>query len=228
VNIAAQRSAFHPGAAANKTVLRRRWTGLAVATCLHAALLAALLSFAPAREALQAMAPIMVSLIVNTPPAAEPPKPKPAVLPKPLPVRQSETPQPAPLLAAPANAPSPYAAPTQPEPPKALPPMNAVAPAATPAPVVAPRFDAAYLDNPAPAYPALSRRMGEQGKVLLRVLVNAAGAAEQVEVRTSSGSTRLDTAALDTVKRWHFLPAKQGGEAVAAWVLVPISFSLQG
>jgi TonB family protein len=91
--------------------------------------------------------------------------------------------------------------------------------------VSAPRFDADYLDNPAPAYPALSRRMGEHGRVLLRVHVTPEGSPAQIEVRESSGFERLDKAARDTVRRWRFVPAKQGDRGVAAWVLVPISFS---
>jgi protein TonB len=89
-----------------------------------------------------------------------------------------------------------------------------------------PRFDAAYLQNPQPDYPAVSRRIGEEGRVILRVLVSAEGRADELEVRTSSGSSRLDQAALASVKRWRFEPARQGGQAIAAWVLVPISFHL--
>jgi protein TonB len=70
--------------------------------------------------------------------------------------------------------------------------------------------------------------MGEQGRVVLRVLVNADGRPEQVELRGSSGSPRLDGAALETVRRWKFVPARQGERPVAAWVLVPISFRLEG
>jgi protein TonB len=117
------------------------------------------------------------------------------------------------------------AAPAQTATPTQAPP----GPTRTPAePFRAPRFDAAYLNNPAPAYPALARRMGEQGKVILRVLVNSAGIAGQVELRTSSGSPRLDGAALETVRHWRFLPARQGDDTIDAWVLVPVSFSLQG
>lgn len=92
--------------------------------------------------------------------------------------------------------------------------------------VVAPRFDAAYLQNPEPAYPPLSKRFGEEGRVILRVLVNPEGQPEQVEVRQSSGHARLDQAALGTVKRWRFTPARRGAERLAAWVLVPLSFQL--
>jgi protein TonB len=63
---------------------------------------------------------------------------------------------------------------------------------------------------------------------MLRVLVTADGQAEQVDVRASSGSPRLDAAALEAVRRWKFVPARQGDRPLAAWVLVPISFRLEG
>lgn len=100
-------------------------------------------------------------------------------------------------------------------------------PAAAPTPaVVQPVFDADYLNNPSPAYPPLSRRMREQGVVYLRVLVSAEGVPDQVELKKSSGSVRLDESALCTVKKWRFVPARRGSETVAAWVVVPIAFSL--
>lgn len=91
-----------------------------------------------------------------------------------------------------------------------------------------PSFNASYLDNPAPDYPSISRRLGEQGKVLLRVQVAVDGTADSVALQTSSGSSRLDQAALAAVKKWRFVPAKRGGQAVSASVIVPISFSIQG
>ena len=64
--------------------------------------------------------------------------------------------------------------------------------------------------------------------MVLRVLVDAAGNARQVELRTSSRFERLDEAALEAVRRWRFVPARQGDRPVAAWVLVPIVFTLEG
>ena len=93
--------------------------------------------------------------------------------------------------------------------------------------LVAPRFDAVYLQNPEPEYPVLSKRLGEEGKVILRVLVSAEGLPEQVEIRQTSGHARLDQAALGTVRRWRFTPARRGSERLAAWVLVPLSFQLE-
>lgn len=89
------------------------------------------------------------------------------------------------------------------------------------------RFDADYLRNPAPPYPALSKRMGEEGKVVLRVSVNPQGGADNVEVKTSSGSPRLDESARKTVQNWKFIPAKRGETTVQSWVLVPIIFKLE-
>lgn len=214
----------------NPHVARRdrvaRWIAIAAALAFHAALLALLLSYAPAREALGAMAPIVIDLIV--PPADSPPVPEPAkpiVKPLPRPIPHVEPP---PIVAAPADAPTEFAAPLPPE-PKALPPIDAiVAPEpAAPPPTIPPHFNADYLQNPVPPYPPLARRMREQGRVILRVLVSADGAAEKVELRTSSGSPRLDQSAQETVKTWKFIPARQGERKVAAWVIVPIAFTLE-
>lgn len=89
-----------------------------------------------------------------------------------------------------------------------------------------PRFDVDYLDNPLPHYPPQSRRLREQGIVLLRVFVLSSGLPDSIELKQSSGSRRLDESALDVVKRWKFVPANRGGQPIACWVVVPIAFSL--
>ncbi|HJW44318.1 MAG TPA: energy transducer TonB [Geothrix sp.] len=90
-----------------------------------------------------------------------------------------------------------------------------------------PRFDAAYLQNPAPEYPNLSRRLGEEGRTLLRVLISPEGLPRDIQLQASSGYARLDQAALQTVRKWRFVPAMRGSEALSAWVLVPIRFNLE-
>jgi protein TonB len=89
-----------------------------------------------------------------------------------------------------------------------------------------PRFGAAYLNNPAPTYPPVSRRFGEQGRVLLRVLVSENGLAQSVQLDSSSGFEKLDRAAIEAVKKWSFIPAKRSNQPVSAYVLVPVKFSL--
>ncbi|MFA5985496.1 MAG: energy transducer TonB [Methylococcaceae bacterium] len=91
-----------------------------------------------------------------------------------------------------------------------------------------PHLNADYLDNPKPNYPAISRELGEQGRVLLRALINTDGSVANVAIRTTSGYSRLDQAACDSVKQWRFVPARQGDQAVSAWVVVPVTFSLEG
>lgn len=89
-----------------------------------------------------------------------------------------------------------------------------------------PIFNAAYLHNPPPVYPPSARRKGVQGKVMLKVDVSKEGSAREVSVAHSSGSLLLDNAALGAVKRWRFVPAKQGSEIIEAQVLVPVEFKL--
>ncbi len=166
--------------------------------------------------------PLVVHLI--QPAQEKPPEAKPLPVVKPQPVRQQPTPQKhVPVIeATQSTLPAPAA-------PVATPPEVKPAPPAPPAPepVVQARFDADYLKNPAPPYPPLSRRMGEEGKVILRVSVTPAGTAESVEIKTSSGSQRLDESAQKTVRTWKFIPAKRGSEAVQSFVLVPIIFKLE-
>lgn len=182
------------------------------------------------------------------PPAPPPPKPEP---PKPKPKPQPPKPKPAPkpvqkapplpkAIADPTPAPN---APvgtqdseatevvdhTPPAPPAPVAPPSAPAPAAPPSggAVELPSSNAAYLNNPRPSYPSISRRMGEQGKVLLRVLVNANGLPEQIEIKESSGFDRLDRAALNAVQRWKFVPGKRNGVPEAMWNIVPVNFVLE-
>lgn len=167
-----------------------------------------------------------------------PPKPKPVAAdkPKPKPKPPRETPQPKPQPAAapattvatasePSNGPAQASTPTATAGPQGSPnpSANAASNQITPA-----RFDAGYLNNPAPAYPPLARRLQEQGKVMLRVHVSADGKPGKIELSSSSGSDRLDKAAQAAVARWRFVPARQGDRNVETWVIVPIIFKLEG
>jgi protein TonB len=96
------------------------------------------------------------------------------------------------------------------------------------APVVPPRADAAHLINPAPAYPAISRRLGEQGQVQLDVYILTDGSVGEIKLKRSSGFPRLDQAALDAVRHWRYQPARRGHEAIAFWYVQPLIFSLDG
>ena len=209
---------------------RIRWPLVVALALLHALLFAAIAMESHDLRASRRHESVAVTIVPGPrplPPPDVPPKPLAARKLAPIPAMQPptvvvpdlphEVAQPTITLPPESPAPAPVVA--------AL-PVAPIAAAPTVAPMVPPRFDASYLDNPAPAYPTMSRRQHEEGRVLLRVLVAADGRAESVEIATSSGFERLDRAALDAVRRWRFVPARRGGDAVAATVNVPIAFAL--
>lgn len=195
----------------------RRHTLLAIVVGAHFAVVALV---ATARAVVPELLELPMMVEMLPPPVAQPvAKAAPTPVAKPQPVARPQRE----LLAV--NTPRAEAAETAPTPPAPAPQPS---PATTASEAVSPaRFDADYLRNPAPPYPSLSRRLGEQGKVVLRVLVSGQGTAESVELRSSSGSSRLDNAALDTVRRWKFVPARRGETTVQSWVLVPVIFQLE-
>jgi protein TonB len=95
-------------------------------------------------------------------------------------------------------------------------------------PVVGPSFNAAYLHNTPPQYPAVARRLRLQGTAMIRVLVSPEGRPKSVKLQQSSGVQILDDAALEAVQEWSFVPARQGKKPIAAEVDVPVSFRLEG
>ncbi len=186
------------------------------------------------RRAVETVVPIEVLSDLITPPAPRadvPPAPLPATPAARTATRPAAKAAPQ-LQAVPDSQPSPNspAAVTAPQPAAA--PIGApvaaeaVAPAA-PARVELPSTDADYLNNPRPAYPPLSKRMGEQGKVVVRVLIGADGLPQKADIRTSSGFERLDQAALATVMKWRSVPGKRAGAPEAMWFNVPINFVLE-
>ena len=193
-------------------------------------------------------AEILAEMVAPPPPPAAPPAPVPEPItqpPPPVPVKPRVAPAPAPRpkpAPRPAPAPQPLtardpapsapameAAPPAPAPQPAPPPPPAPAPPAPPAPevVVQPSYNAAYLNNPPPAYPAMSKRLGEAGRVIVRVLIGPDGRAQDARIQRSSGFDRLDQIALETARdRWRYRPQTRNGVAEAKWFDVPLNFTL--
>ena len=216
---------------------RRSGPYLLLALALHAALLLFGRPLHRAWEALEEARPLSVTLLKAPEPlplaaARQEPPPRAAAAHR---ERPQPRPSPTPVLAMtpeqqPAtNAPA-VVAPTAPAAAVDTAARNTAPVATTGTPsspnVSAARFDAAYLQNPKPNYPALSRRLGEEGKVLLKVRVGSDGRPLAVELEKSSNFERLDNAARQVVQSWRFVPAKRGDEAIEATVVVPIIFRL--
>ncbi len=213
---------------------------------LHVAALWALQS-GLLRRAAEVVVPVELLSAILTPPAPPAPPAPPTPRPKaPAPVQQPvarksvPTPPPAPRpVAVPERVPAPAApaAVAQPQPaaPPVSTPMTAApepAPAAAPAPAPAARVElpttsADYLQNPAPAYPRMSFKLGEEGTTIVRVLIGTDGRALDAQVAKSSGYTRLDQAAEATARSWRYVPGKRGGVPEAMWVNVPIKWEIK-
>ncbi|RDK08494.1 energy transducer TonB [Cupriavidus lacunae] len=150
-----------------------------------------------------------------------PPKQVKVTTPKPTPPQPRPTPQPVASLPPTPNAPE--APPAPPAPP-------APAPEPAPAPVsAAPRavgIGEIQCTPPQPKYPAQSRRMGETGKAVVRLTTDEGGKVVKTAVVSSSGSSRLDQAAVEAVQGMRCKPYLDNGRAVAVTAQQPIGFEL--
>ncbi len=70
------------------------------------------------------------------------------------------------------------------------------------------------IDNPPKKYPLMSLRLGEEGAVVLRLVVTAKGTVGFAAVKTSSGFSRLDQAAKSAAENLRFLPAIEKGKPI--------------
>lgn len=95
------------------------------------------------------------------------------------------------------------------------------------APVSMPNSDASELNNPKPPYPAISKKLREQGLVLLKACIGANGSLDSLDLKQGSGFSRLDQVALQTVKQWKFIPAKKGGTPIPMCYELPVKFILE-
>ena len=190
------------------------------------------------RKAAEVVIPVEILSEFIEPPKPKdppPPPPPPPPAPKPKEVRTPPTPRPvairtpAPAPAAPTGViePQPPAPPLAPPAPPAppTPPSPPPAPPAAPA-VQLPSSNADYLNNPKPVYPAMSKRLGEQGKTIIRVLIGVDGLPKSASIRESSGYDRLDEAARTAVMSWRYVPGKRNGVVEPMEFNVPINWVL--
>lgn len=189
----------------------------------------------PAEVLVEIMAPAPAPTPPSTATPRQPSPPKP-VPPPPTPLKTAvvEAPAPVPLAVADTHPTPPSAIAPAPGPvntPPAAPPSAARSAPATAAPPIVkvelPSSDADYLNNPKLPYPSMSKRLGEQGKVVVHTLIGADGMAQKAEIKQSSGFDRLDQTALATALRWRYVPGKRAGVAETMWFNVPFSFVLE-
>jgi len=103
---------------------------------------------------------------------------------------------------------------------------NAVAATEATAPVGPASQDLKTKSRVEPTYPPAARRAGEEGTVRLRILVDERGKPQDVQIAKGSGFALLDKAAIEAVRKWRFVAATNGAQAVTAWTQVAITFKL--
>jgi len=161
--------------------------------------------------------PVQVRLIEPPPPKVLPPEPirevkLPLVVPVPLVPPPPITVAP-PIVAVALNEPPPPPAPAKPMAvPAPTPPVVAAAPSA--GPKMIPASAVRYLVEPRPHVPQMSRRLGESGLVVLRILVGVEGVLKTARIKTSSGFDRLDQQALIDIRSARFEPYLDNGRPV--------------
>jgi protein TonB len=211
---------------------KEKVASLLLVLALHSVLLYTAMSYKlipPPQETVT----LFVNLINPPPPKKEeerpePPKPPPrkVKLDKPKTVEQLK---PAPVLVAEApvtSAAEPAAPPA--EPIVEVPPAPEPAPAPSPpAPVVmSSELSLSCPQRAMPNYPAASRRLNEQGRLVVRVELDETGHIASARVAESSGYKRLDDAGLEAVKNWHCNAATRNGVAVRGIAMQPFDFIL--
>ncbi len=82
------------------------------------------------------------------------------------------------------------------------------------------------INAPLPRYPEIARRARVQGVVIVEAVINKAGSVESVRVLKGL-PMGLDTAAVDTVKKWKFKPATLNGKPVTVYYTLTVNFQLQ-
>lgn len=163
------------------------------------------------------------SVPTPAPPKTQPTPPKVVSLikrplaPTPIPVTQAASA----ISAPPQSAPVTEAAPASEAPPT----QAAAAPPGPPLPKQI-TSDIEYIEAPAAKYPPASRRMGEEGTIQFRVLVNALGKAEKVDFIKRSDFPRLDEEARRAMLRAVFKPYIDNGQPITVSATASISFTL--
>ncbi|MBL6621910.1 MAG: energy transducer TonB [Rickettsiales bacterium] len=74
-----------------------------------------------------------------------------------------------------------------------------------------------------PSYPKRSLRLKQEGKVILKALINNEGYVIKIELSESSGYKLLDNAAIDAVRSWKY----NSKELTNYWVIIPIEFIIR-
>jgi len=218
---------------------RQEWIVIALVLALHGAFFISLdLGLSVKNDPSQNEVRVMANLVapeappappVSTPPAPPPkqetkPQTKPKPEPKPKTLDSSSTP---PVDANQTKAAEAAKAAESQLPNTAVAPATNQGVAGTPIQTDIGKLVVVYQPDADPYYPSFSKRAGEQGEVVVRLIIDESGIVEEVALLRSSGFPRLDRAASEIGKRYRFKPYSVNGNPARISTNLLIKFNLK-
>ena len=84
----------------------------------------------------------------------------------------------------------------------------------------------AFIHREMPVYPRMARRLGIEGKVVLKLWIDMAGTLQNIEVIEAAGHGFVE-AAVTAVRKSSFTPARWNGEKIASKAILSVRFNLE-
>lgn len=231
----------HPTQKSRPLFTRQEWIAIAFVLALHGFFFVSLdlgldVKNDPSENEVRVMANLVTPPTPPAPPASMPPMPQPKQEVKPKTQPKLE-PKPKPKTPDPSNAPpadaSQAKAAEAAKSPENQTPNAAVAPATsqgnsgTPIQTDIGKLVVVYQPDADPYYPSFSKRSGEQGEVVVRLIIDESGVVEEVALLRSSGFARLDRAATEIGRRYRFKPYSVNGNPARISTNLLIKFNLK-
>jgi protein TonB len=188
----------------------------------------------PSENEVRVMANLVAPPTPPAPPASAPPMPQPKQEAKPKtqakPEPKAKTPDPSippPIDASQAKAAEAAKAAESQMPNAAVAPASSQGTAGTPIQTDIGKLVVVYQPDADPYYPSFSKRAGEQGEVVVRLIIDETGVVEEAVLLRSSGFARLDRAAEQIGRRYRFKPYTVNGNPARISTNLLIKFNLK-
>jgi protein TonB len=218
---------------------RQEWIVIAVVLALHGMFFVSIdlgldVKNDPSENEVRVMANLVAPPTPPAPPASTPPmpqpkqevKPKTQAKPEPKPKTPDSSSTP-PVDASQAKAAEAAKAAESQAPNAAVAPASSQGTAGTPIQTDIGKLVVVYQPDADPYYPSFSKRAGEQGEVVVRLIIDETGIVEEVALLRSSGFARLDRAATEIGKRYRFKPYSVNGNPARISTNLLIKFNLK-
>jgi protein TonB len=218
---------------------RQEWIVIAVVLVLHGMFFVSLdlgldVRNDPSENEVRVMANLVAPATPPAPPVSTPPAPQPKQEVKPKtqakPEPKAKTPDastPPPADASQAKAAEAAKAAESQMPNAAVAPASSQGTSGTPIQTDIGKLVVVYQPDADPYYPSFSKRAGEQGEVVVRLIIDETGVVEEAVLLRSSGFARLDRAAEQIGRRYRFKPYTVNGNPARISTNLLIKFNLK-